>query len=248
MTDWESDIQICQLVEASGRPNFQGCRIELATHFNLVKWKELIFGYADQQVVELLRYGFPISFEGELHISEEQHITNHRGAVEFSDKVDRYLETEIKLGAVMGPFDTSPFDVPCKLSPLNTVEKKDSEDRRVILDLSFPAGQSVNEGIDKKRYLGESIVLKFPSVDAFAALIFKKGQGCVMFKRDLKRAYRQIRVCPGDVRKLGYRWKGKIYLDKVVSMGLPILSNLSRRIRALTLWCTSMTLPVPKVH
>ena len=57
-------------------------------------------------------------------------------------------------------------------------------------------------------------------MDALAALIYKQGPGCVMFKRDLKRAYRQIRVCPGDIRKLGYVWRGKTYLDKVVSMGL----------------------------
>lgn len=33
------------------------------------------------------------------------------------------------------------------VSPLNTVPKKDTTDRRVILDLSWPPGTSVNDGI-----------------------------------------------------------------------------------------------------
>lgn len=228
--DWGNELQICELVELSGVPNFQGCRIELATHFCLDRWEELLREYPDKQVIDLLRYGFPISFEGELDWLGGGEVVNHRGAVEFSEKVDEYLCKEISLGAVMGPFDSSPFDKPCKLSPLNTVEKKDSDERRVILDLSFPEGHSVNDGIDKKRYLGEPIELKFPSVDAFGALIFRKGQGCVMFKRDLKRAYRQILVCPGDVRKLGYKWRGRMYLDKVVCMGLRSGAYICQRV------------------
>ena len=40
-----------------------------------------------------------------------------------------------------------------------------------------------------------------------------------MFKRDLKKAYRQINIDPKDVRKVGFRWKNQIFMDKVVPMG-----------------------------
>ena len=181
-------------------------------------------------MVHLLRFGFPISYEGHLVGQESERVSNHRGAVDYPEQIDAYLQEEISWGAVLGPFSSSPFDVPCKLSPLNSVDKKDSNKRRIILDLSFPAGLSVNDGIPKQQYLGEHIDLKFPSVDALAALIYAKGQGCVMFKRDLKRAYRQFRICPGDVRKLGYKWRGNIFLDKVISMGLRSGAYICQRV------------------
>ena len=79
------------------------------------------------------------------------------------------------------------------ISPLNAVPKKESEDRRIILDLSFGEfEESVNGHIDKE-------------------LIRVKGQGCHCFKRDLKRAYRQIPCCPEDWHLVGFSWKNHIF-------------------------------------
>jgi hypothetical protein len=52
--------------------------------------------------------------------------------------------------------------------------------------------------IDKDYYLGNPIKVSYPLVDSLVELIRVKGQGCHCFKRDLKRAYRQIPCCPGD--------------------------------------------------
>ena len=54
----------------------------------------------------------------------------------------------------MGPFKVNPFNQPIGISPLNTRDKKDSSEKRIILDLSFPLGLAINEGIDKDKYLG----------------------------------------------------------------------------------------------
>jgi hypothetical protein len=51
------------------------------------------------------------------------------------------------------------------ISPLNTVPKKDSLERRVILDLSAAGGTAVNVFISKDEYLGEPITLTYPRVD-----------------------------------------------------------------------------------
>ena len=51
------------------------------------------------------------------------------------------------------------------VSALNAVEKRDSEERRVIVDLSWPCGHSVNDGIPSDSYLGEPLVLRFPTID-----------------------------------------------------------------------------------
>jgi hypothetical protein len=58
---------------------------------------------------------------------------------------------EASYGAIIGPFDKNLFPYHFKISPLNTVSK-DTLERRVILDLSFPAGNSVNDYISKDNY------------------------------------------------------------------------------------------------
>lgn len=62
---------------------------------------------------------------------------------------------------------------------------------RVLMDLSFPPGQSVNSGIPSDTYLGEPFTLRLPGIDALLALICTKGPGCHIFKKDLSQAYRQ---------------------------------------------------------
>ena len=103
---------------------------------------------------------------------------------------------------------------------MNSVPKKDSLERRVIVDLSFPEKKSVNDGILKDQYSGENILVQYPDVDCLINLIKRKGKGSHLFKRDLKRAYRQFFVDPGDIHLLGYKWKGHLYFDRVLTMGL----------------------------
>ena len=87
------------------------------------------------------------------------------------------------------------------VSPLNTVPRIDSDERRVfivifIVDLSWPFGRSVNAGIDVACYLGEATELHFPTVDHISRHIQELGPDCRLHKRDLKTAYRQFRVAP----------------------------------------------------
>ena len=63
---------------------------------------------------------------------------------------------------------------------------------------------AVNEDISKEFYLESKISLTFPRVDDLVEIMKRNGRQCLLFKRDLKRAYRQIPVDPGDVSLLGY--------------------------------------------
>ena len=108
--------------------------------------------------------------------------------------------------------------------------KSDSEERRVILDLSFPHGHSVNDGIDKDQYLGNTIHLQYPNVDDFIEIIKQKGIGCKIFKRDLKRAYRQIPVDPKDYSLIGFTWRGHYFIDRVLPMGLRSSAYICQRV------------------
>ena len=67
--------------------------------------------------------------------------------------------------------------------------------------MSFPKGNSINDGIKKDQYLDENICLKYPTVYNLVEIVRNKGHGCMLFKRDLRRFYRQIPVCPKDYSK-----------------------------------------------
>lgn len=131
---------------------------------------------------------------------------------------------------MIGPFSTNPFTSEIAISPLNSVPKSTSNERRVILDLSWPVGTSVNDGISPDTYLGEEIHLTYPSIDNIAEHIVKHGPGCHTFKRDLKRAYRQFPVDPRDYNLLGYKWNNELYFDVVLPMGLRMAAMACQRI------------------
>ena len=62
--------------------------------------------------------------------------------------------------------------------------------------------------------------LTYPTVDDIADRIIQLGPGCLLFKRDLKRAYRQLPVDPFDYPLLGYSWRDKLFFDVRLPMGL----------------------------
>ena len=67
--------------------------------------------------------------------------------------------------------------------------------------------------------MGEKVELVYPKVDDFIQLIKQKGKGCLLYKKDLCRAFRQVQVCPGDINLVSFVWKRHIFCDSVLSMG-----------------------------
>ena len=173
--------------------------------------------YHDSSISDLLEFGFPVDYSSSVlpHVLEYR---NHRGALSHADEVTDYLKKECVKGRMAGPFDCIPLDS-LMVSPLNTVPKADSDERRVLVDLSWPPGSSVNDGIIKGFYLGQSFTLNFPTVDNICALLVQVGPGAHIYKRDLAQAYRQFPVDPKDFNLLGYFWQGQYYVDSVLAMG-----------------------------
>ncbi len=215
-------------VVLSGVPNFKGCRKPVYSKIDTEFLEVNAADYDDAEVVEFLRYGWPVGVTSECPVNPK--CKNHNGALEFPDQIDRYLEKEIAHGAVLGPFPVNPLYGDIHISPMNSVPKKDSEDRRVILDLSYPRGRSVNDAIPKDSYLGDPFFLHYPSVDSLVEDVKSIGQGCLIYKRDLRRAYRQFPIDPGDYKYLGYTWNGEIYIDRVLPMGLRSACQMCQRV------------------
>ena len=61
--------------------------------------------------------------------------------------------------------------------------------------------------------------LKYPTPDDLAKIIRKKGKGCKLFIRDLKKAYRQLFLDPKSIPTVGYVFDNELYFDVSLSMG-----------------------------
>ena len=88
-------------------------------------------------------------------------------------------------------------------SPFMSKSKPNSDRRRVIIDLSWPLGASVNAGIDKTSYLGSPFSLTFPTVNDITSELTRLERGVLLFKIDVSRAFRHVKVDPGDYDLLG---------------------------------------------
>ena len=100
-----------------------------------------------------------------------------------------------------------------------TVPKEHSK-RRVIVDFSFPPGKAINDGIPRDTYLDFEVKFSLPSVRSMVDRLNVLGVGSLMYKRDLKGAFRQFNLDPGDYRFNGLSWDGDIFIDTRLAMGL----------------------------
>ena len=222
-------LGIYNKVAATGAHNFQAARIPLPTNLNLRKWAEVAEGYHDAEVVDLLTYGFPTSFTGgQLDTAHD----NHASAKQYPEHIDHYTTTEVKEGALLGPFSRPPFQPWCQRNALLTRPKKDSEQRRVILDLSWPHPplHSVNGGTPKDLYLGQPHKLTLPTPHDLCQLMKQAGRGCYMFATDVARAYRQLPLDPLDWPLTGFQTRQGYYTDISLPFGLRWAAHCCARV------------------
>ena len=209
--------RIYTTVTAQGRYNHEGARCRVPSGLNIDAWRRYLTDYTDTRLVEFLEFGWPINFDRSAALQST--LDNHASAVQYSADIDFYIDTEIGHAALLGPFNGPPV-APTHISPLMTKPKKDSLHRRVIMDLSWPEGASINDGVDGDWYLGEEINIRLPTVQFMEDRLLDIGPGAFMFKTDLARGYRQLRVDPTDWPLLGLQHGGKFYLDVCPPFGL----------------------------
>ena len=219
VTSWNSHdyspIEMHKIIRKTGKPNFLQARLPVASQLHVDIWQSLLTDYWDQQLLQLLQFGFPLDFNRCCPLQQE--VGNHSSADEFPSGVDAYIEEECKFGALLGPFDVNPIEN-AHSSPFMTRHKPNSDRRRVIIDLSWPLGTSVNSGIDKNTYLDALFTLTFPTVDDITSELIHLGHGARLYKIDVSRAFRHVKVDPGDYDLLGLHWR-HAYVNMCVPFG-----------------------------
>ena len=74
-------VKLFEHVHASGRPNYQGCRIPVCqATMNLSLWRERLKGYKDSAVCDLLQFGFPLDFDRNKVLSSSARTQSQRSA------------------------------------------------------------------------------------------------------------------------------------------------------------------------
>ena len=172
-------------------------------------------GYWDQQVIDLIQYVFPLDFDRDSILGET--LDNHTSANDYASHVTKYIQEELQFGAMIGPFDEKPCTL--HISPFMTRDKAQSEVRRTIIDLSWPKGQAVNDGVNKNVYLGGEFEMHYPTVDKIVKQLNAIGPAANIFKVDISRAFRHIRIDPGDIDLLGLQHQGKYFIDLSLPFG-----------------------------
>ena len=211
-------LQIYQQVSLTGLPNYKCARIPLQHQLHIPIWRHYLTSYSDNIICDFLEYGWPANYDRSHWPTST--FNNHSSALAYPVHVQDYLQEETYHNAMLGPFAHPPFPM-WQINPMMTKSKKGSDTkRRVIVDLSWPHGSSVNDGICKDYYLGEPITLKYPTVDTLVAHIIQHGTGCLLFSVDLARAYRQWRSDPLDWPLLGLKWNNSYYFDMSIPFGL----------------------------
>ena len=101
------------------------------------------------------------------------------------------------------------------ISSLGVVPKSTPGKFRVIVDLSSPTTQSVNDQLHR-----EWCQVAYASVDDAALLLHALGPVAQMAKLDIREAYRIIPVHPEERTFLGVQWNNSVYVDCQLPFGL----------------------------
>ena len=184
----------------------------MPSHLNIIEWRRLLNDYPDAQICDFLEFGWPINYVSNDAPRGVAFNYNHRSASQCATHVDAFIATDIRIHALIGPFNKQPFKEPLVCSPLQIVAKDNNSKKRLVVDLSFPPHYSVNLGISNQVFLDQPIDLHYPSVHTLAKYVRIKGRGCLMFKTDLKSAYKQIPIQPNDWHLCAISWENAFYM------------------------------------
>ena len=103
-----------------------------------------------------------------------------------------------------------------QVSPFGVIRKGHIPEKwRLILDLSHPEGNSVNDGISS-----QWSSLAYVSIDHVVQAVVRLGRNTLMAKRDIRIAYRIIPVHLQDRPLLGMQWRSQEFVDCVLPFGL----------------------------
>ena len=216
------------------------------TPLRAMAWERRLRRHADEAFVGYILRGLNHGFH--LGVQEEgvfqSALRNMPSASKNPEVVEEYIQQEVEKGNILGPF--APGTAPkVHINRFGAIPKKHQPGKwRLITDLSFPEGKSVNDAIDTKL-----CSLEYITVDNVADVAMSLGVGALIAKIDIKSAYRLIPVCPADRKWLGMQWQDRVCVDGMLPFGLQSAPKIFNAVADALEWCEArrggVPLPLP---
>ena len=190
----------------------------ISTPLVLESWARALASHPDQAfaryVCEGIQHGFRIGFQHGSPLKSTG--ANMDSARQHPHIITEYLQKELSLGRMLGPFKDTQSLPPLHINRFGVIPKGHNTGKwRLITDLSYPPGQSVNDSIDP-----DLCSMVYTTVDDAAAVVSRLGDGALMAKVDIESAYRLVPVHPDDRPLLAMLWEGHVYVDPMLPFGL----------------------------
>ena len=163
-------------------------------------------------------------------VTNDHSCTNAISAHLHQDVVTQKLQDELAGQRIAGPFTEKPFPE-FTISPLGLVEKHEPNTFRLIHNLSYPRGKSVNDGIPKDRS-----TVKYASIGDAIEIIQNMGPVVYLSKMDIQSAFRLAPIHPNDYPLLGFMWDNQFYYDRCLPMGCSSSCAIFEKISSALKW------------
>ena len=196
----------------------------LPTPVNANSLQHVLQGYdpADTTfLVDGFIHGFQINYFGTPSLIS---LHNHPSASVHRDIVAKKLTNELSFGRIAGPFSSPPF-VNFQSSPLGVVPKKECNAFRLIHDLSYPRGNSINEGIPN-----EFSTVTYETLDHVLSLLSQFGRGA------LTGGSRIIPIHPSCYHLFGFTWASSFFYDCCLPVGCAESCRIFERLSCALQW------------
>ena len=213
------------------RPVETNSRNQVATPLRTESWASALEEHPDAEfrryIVQGLAHGFRIGFTRRQSLRAACY--NIPSAEAHPTVVSEYLEAEVNAGRIIGPLRMAGLHV----NRMGVIPKGHTPGKwRLITDLSFPPGHSVNDGIDQR-----VCSMSYITVDMVAKELASLGPGALMAKVDVEAAYRLVPVHPDDRPLLAVQWKGAIFCDAMLPFGLRSAPKIFSAVADALEWC-----------
>lgn len=188
-------IEVCVLDEIFWYENYDLENIVTPVDADMLKQLLEETNYDKDEINFLYRgftQGFSLGYQGPQ--KRRTFARNHRLRAGNKTILWNKLMTEVKLKRVAGPWRLSelPFDDMIQ-SPITLIKKKGQESlsgvdgTRLIFDLSYPRGDSLNDHTPK-----EVRSCEYPLFDKTILMCLKEGKGCYLSSTDAKSVFKQL--------------------------------------------------------
>ena len=186
--------------------------------------------YPDQTAASEISLGFLQGFR--LHYTGPRQFLmskNLSSAKQFKHEIMKKLQAEIQFGRILGPFSKLPIST-LRISPIGVIPKSDGG-WRLITDLSYPEGNSVNTYISS-----ELSRVNYTSLDSILDKIHDLGTRAHLAKMDIKSAFRLLVINPADFDLMGIKFGDSYYIDKCLPMGCSLSYKLFETFSTFLQW------------